>query len=231
MLQHILVLIILVIMPSGAFFQIKALKRSKDSKVKIRFYITGMIRLWAIVACILLISTPGDIFFFGRNVEFKGLALILFIVVLCYMILTSILPFFFYRNKDLLANMKQSFEKLSFLHPVTKLERSMFIAVAVTVGICEEIIFRAFLVNYAQNSLFDLSLLYSVLLVNLIFGLGHFTQGIPGIVNATITGLFMSCLFIISGSLLLPILLHILLDLKILHISRIASSPDRLRET
>ncbi|MGX4586728.1 CPBP family intramembrane glutamic endopeptidase [Paenibacillus chitinolyticus] len=57
-------------------------------------------------------------------------------------------------------------------------------------------------------------------IVSLIFGLIYFEQGPSGIISSFIFGAVMTWLYFLTGSLLLPILLHILYDLKIITIQR-----------
>jgi len=100
------------------------------------------------------------------------------------------------------------------LFPTTGRERWMFAAVAVSAGICEEIVFRAWLLFTLHRSL-GLEGTTSIFLAAALFGLCHIYQGIPGVVGATCAGVLLSALYIGSGTLLVPIVLHSLLDLRV----------------
>ncbi|MFZ0523535.1 MAG: CPBP family intramembrane glutamic endopeptidase, partial [Candidatus Acidiferrales bacterium] len=53
-----------------------------------------------------------------------------------------------------------------------------------------------------------------------IFGAGHLYQGIAGVIFSAILGLIFSAIFLMTGNLLLPMILHALIDLRILLILR-----------
>ena len=100
------------------------------------------------------------------------------------------------------------------LIPTTRRERWLFAAVAVSAGICEEIVFRAWLLFTLHTSLgFDGTT--SIFLAAALFGLCHIYQGITGVVGATCAGVLLSALYIGTGTLVVPIVLHSLLDLRV----------------
>jgi membrane protease YdiL (CAAX protease family) len=60
------------------------------------------------------------------------------------------------------------------------------------------------------------NLLERVLLSSLLFGLAHIYQGWKGAVSASILGVVFAGLYLITGSLLLPMVIHAALDSRIL---------------
>ena len=48
---------------------------------------------------------------------------------------------------------------------------------------------------------------------SLLFGLGHSHQGTAGVVKTGVTGLVMGTLFLVTGSLLVPMVLHAVVDI------------------
>jgi len=50
---------------------------------------------------------------------------------------------------------------------------------------------------------------------SIVFGMAHLYQGLKGVLGTGLFGLAMALLYAWSGSLLLPIILHALLDLLI----------------
>jgi membrane protease YdiL (CAAX protease family) len=101
----------------------------------------------------------------------------------------------------------------SALVPVTNSERLIWIVVAISAGICEEIVFRGWLLTtlHDQIGLTGKSLL---LVGALIFGLAHAYQKAPGVILTALVGGFFCVLYVKTGSLLIPILLHALVDLR-----------------
>ena len=53
-----------------------------------------------------------------------------------------------------------------------------------------------------------------VLVAAAIFGIGHVYQKAVGVIVTTLAGLLFTVLYIMSGSLLVPILLHIVVDVR-----------------
>jgi len=92
-----------------------------------------------------------------------------------------------------------------------------------TAGICEEALFRGFLLHYLHTSPWRLNLTLALLLSALIFGLQHLYQGVQGVIVSAVLGALFGLLFLLSGSLLLPMLLHAALDLRLLVILRPAT--------
>ncbi|MHB8301691.1 MAG: CPBP family intramembrane glutamic endopeptidase [Acidobacteriaceae bacterium] len=105
---------------------------------------------------------------------------------------------------------------VSMFLPETKTERRWFVLVSLTAGICEEFLYRGFLIHYLHSLSLHLELWMALLLSSVIFGLAHVYQGVKGILQTALLGFFFGLIFLMSGTLLLPILLHVLIDLRIL---------------
>ena len=95
--------------------------------------------------------------------------------------------------------------------PRTDLEHRWFRAVSVTAGICEELVFRGFVVWYLAHWM---SPWLATTVAAVGFGAAHFYQGMAGVVKTGVTGLIMGLLFVGTGSLLWPIILHTAIDLQ-----------------
>lgn len=101
----------------------------------------------------------------------------------------------------------------SALIPVTSEERGLFAVVAVTSGICEEIVFRGWLL-FALHYFLGVSGILLVVAGGIIFGLAHSYQGPLGVLATALAGAFFCMLYLGTGTLLIPILLHILANLR-----------------
>jgi uncharacterized protein len=102
------------------------------------------------------------------------------------------------------------------LIPRTAAERRGFLRVAVTAGVCEEVLYRGVLLAVAAVLLPGLGPVRLVLVAGLVFGLAHLYQGPLGILTAAVLGGCLAVLYLGSGSLLLPVLYHVLIDLRVL---------------
>lgn len=101
----------------------------------------------------------------------------------------------------------------SALVPVTTHERLFWVGVAISAGICEELVFRGWLLAmlHTQAGLTGTALIVAGAVA---FGLAHAYQGISGVLLTAFAGAFFCVLYIETGSLLIPILLHAFIDLR-----------------
>ena len=116
--------------------------------------------------------------------------------------------------------MEKAFLRFSFFLPLTATERTWWIFVSLTAGITEEILYRGFLIHYFFSAPFHAELAVAVIVSSVIFGAGHLYQGVAGFISSAILGLLFSAIFLMTGNLLLPMVLHALIDLRVLLILR-----------
>jgi uncharacterized protein len=115
------------------------------------------------------------------------------------------------------------------LLPESRRERLWFVAVSVSAGICEEIVYRGWLLAFLHGTCgLDGSLL--IVAAAALFGLGHVYQGVLGVVGTAYVGAVLAGLYVASGSLLLPIILHVLIDVRSALPSRPRSSSRPIEE-
>lgn len=107
---------------------------------------------------------------------------------------------------------------VSSLLPRTRVQRRWFTLVSITAGICEEVLYRGFFLVVVAALAPSLGDPLLVLAGGLAFGLAHFYQGVTGVVSTAVLGGAFSYLFLATGSLLLPVVLHALIDLRLLAI-------------
>jgi membrane protease YdiL (CAAX protease family) len=114
------------------------------------------------------------------------------------------------RNDDGLTKIKEQMGALSNLAPQTRTENHLFDMVAITAGVCEEVLYRGLLLATLVPLVGTWP---AVAISSLIFGLGHAYQGISGIVKTGLIGLILALLTVFSGSLFIAIVLHAIVDL------------------
>ena len=95
--------------------------------------------------------------------------------------------------------------------PVSGAERIGFTLVALTAGVCEEILYRGYLV-YAFDRVLPSSW-WSMLLAAALFGTAHAYQGVRGMVATGLLGAFLGAVYVAGGSLWPGIFLHAVVDL------------------
>jgi membrane protease YdiL (CAAX protease family) len=107
-------------------------------------------------------------------------------------------------------------EKMGAVIPGSPTEARWFAWLASGGAIQEELLYRAFLFYYLGTHFPDLSVWMIILISSAVFGLGHLYQGVKGILLTGLAGVLVAGLYVASGNLILPILLHALLNLRIL---------------
>jgi membrane protease YdiL (CAAX protease family) len=102
------------------------------------------------------------------------------------------------------------------LLPRTSGERRLFTVVGVTAGVCEEWLYRGFFLAVVSAVAGGLPTGMLVLIAAVAFGLAHAYQGVAGVVTTGVLGGVMAAVYLQTGSLLLPVLLHAVIDLRFL---------------
>jgi membrane protease YdiL (CAAX protease family) len=100
---------------------------------------------------------------------------------------------------------------LQQLIPQTGPEKLIYVLVCLTAGICEELIFRGFLIAALRAATGSVGL--AVMLAAGAFGIAHAHQDSAGALRATLLGLVLSVPLLVSGSLYPGIAAHAIIDL------------------
>ena len=98
------------------------------------------------------------------------------------------------------------------LLPRNRAELPYGAGLALTAGVVEELLFRLALPALLFGIIGDGPIAF--LAAAVVFGLLHIYQGLPGIVFAFVLGLVFTALYIASGTIVVPIVLHALTDLR-----------------
>lgn len=93
--------------------------------------------------------------------------------------------------------------------PHTDRELKYFTGVSATAGVVEEIVYRGFVIWYFSLLM---PLWPAVIASSVVFGLAHSYQGPKGVLNCGAVGLGFGALYVLTGSLWLPIIAHFLFD-------------------
>jgi membrane protease YdiL (CAAX protease family) len=102
------------------------------------------------------------------------------------------------------------------LLPRTPGERHLFTLVGMTAGVCEEWLYRGFFLAVVAALAGGAPTGVLVAVAAAAFGLAHAYQGGVGIVTTGVLGGVMATVYLQSGSLLLPVVLHAVIDLRFL---------------
>ena len=109
------------------------------------------------------------------------------------------------------ARLRREAPVLRELLPVSGPERSLFVALSATAGICEEIVFRGFLIHALTLATGSVTL--ALLLSSCVFGVVHAYQSPLGAVRAALLGALLALPLVFHGSIVPAILAHTLIDI------------------
>ena len=232
---HLLATFLFVVSPVLSYFvDRRLLRRISNSRQKLRFYGYTMVSSWAIAAIALWITGTGPLFFpptpSGRGLPTS--ARVLFGARLAAFFLLGLMPLFQslrgekYRAAYARAYYR-SLDEASKILPETLEERLWFSAVSITAGIYEELVCRGFVFRYLDGIALHLPLIAVLLLAAASFGLNHIYQGKTGVIKTSVAGIAFGGLFLFTGSLLLPMILHTAVDLQTVFILRSPSPVEQ----
>jgi membrane protease YdiL (CAAX protease family) len=110
---------------------------------------------------------------------------------------------------ELADQVRQAAASLRNLLPATPAEMRRFTWVGITAGIVEELVFRGYFV-------WSLSLVapawVAIIVSAVAFGIGHAYQGPAGILKTGLAGLVFGGLYLLAGSIWVPMFVHAALD-------------------
>ena len=110
--------------------------------------------------------------------------------------------------------------------PSTRAERRAFVAVAVTAGVSEEVLYRWFLPLYVRWLAPGLGAPALVAITGLAFGAVHWYQGRWGVIATTLAGVGFGAVTMATGTLLPAVIVHTLVDLRIIGLPALPLPPD-----
>lgn len=209
-MDHIIVIIFVLAYPAWAGYRFRQVRWG--NKTRSRAYLESAAGLWAVVGLVILYTlvSGGDLAALGLVVPFGWKMFVSILIAI------AVVMFFVYQTWGLTKSeaaqdaVRSQIRRISPILPRSVPQLGSFALLAITAGICEEILFRGYLIGYLQSY----SDLWTALLVSsLMFGLAHAYQGPRGVLQSLVAGLIFGLLYLFSGSLLVPILLHITVDI------------------
>lgn len=214
--DHMLFVMLAVLFPiRAATFGYRRLAQADEAEVpRVRMWLYRQIIAlqWSLAALVILLWAV-----FRRPWSAVGLKLDVswgLIGVLAGLLIVTVLAALQQRGvsdpDEAYARVRQRVRHIERMLPHDERELRWFSAVAVTAGICEELLYRGYLIWYLQHWL---PLTFAVALAAIIFGVGHFYQGARGMLLTGVVGAFLAAVYLITGSLYASIVIHALMDL------------------
>lgn len=221
-IDHILIVMFGLVFPLSAMMnggdgRLEKMNFNTESK-KVLYYSNGLV-LWGMTVAVLI-----GWWWQGRNfgqlglqwgqLPFSGTAwLLLGLFVLLYSLDVLVEIGSETRRAKTKNHLKQ---KVGFL-PDNATEFSHFIFLAITAGVCEEIVFRGYFITYARNVLegidVSLGIILALLLPALSFAVAHLYQGWKAVVKIVLMAILFGAFFLETAMLWPLMLVHIVVDL------------------
>jgi hypothetical protein len=183
-----------------------------DANARSRTYVRTFFEEWffaaAVVAVMVHFGRPLSVLFLRMPHGWRlwlGLALPVAYVVLVVQQGSAIA-----RSPKTLAKLRETLKPLRGLVPHTPREYRLFMPLCITAGLCEELLYRGYLVWVLQHWL---GLWGAAGVSMVVFGLAHSYQGRQFGVRAFYAGVGMGLLALVTGSLLPGMVLHAIVDL------------------
>jgi len=219
-IPHIVVFALIFVMPVWDYFESIRLKTSPDPRKRVKWYVKLVIVSWLLTLLLIWLVGFQNVVTIGTRASWmptrEGVRD--FIVgLLAAVILLQVVALLRVRNKpEVRAKIAKALQSLYFMLPVTRDERVLFFFVSLTAGICEEAIYRGFLIHYLMGAPGSLNVTLAMVVSSVIFGIAHIYQGVRGTIGSAILGFIFALLFVMTGNLALPMLLHALIDARVL---------------
>ena len=116
------------------------------------------------------------------------------------------------KYKEAAEKQMESNVVLSGILPRSRKEKRLFSFLSLSAGVCEEIIFRGFMLYLLQAIYPEIPLFLVILIPSVLFGISHFYQRMQGIIMSAVLGAIFMCLFLVTNNLVLAIFLHFFHD-------------------
>jgi membrane protease YdiL (CAAX protease family) len=216
LIVHILALIVGLALPIFAAVMARRAKHERlTTEEKLRIYWGNSVNIWFLTAVVAGAWTFGE-----RGLDDLGVrspiwspaATWLVVAFTAWMALDVQLQL---RNAAQRERLRARWRADTPFMPETRKELLHFALMTISAGICEELLFRGFLIRYLEELLGTGSIARAaaVGLPALVFGLAHSYQGAARAAKIVVLAVAFGVLLVLTSSILVPMALHAALDL------------------
>jgi len=217
LLDHLLVVVLVTVLPFYGAWEFRRFVRRVQAGVpdaRAREYRSTMIMQWAVALGLVALWWRA-----GRPPDALGFALPGGVPLLVGAAITALMVSFLFAQWSAVRRLDQGgregvraqMASVAEFLPRTGREAALFRALSVTAGTCEEIMYRGYLIWYLAAFLGPWP---AAILSGVAFGLVHIYQGVSGALKTGTIGLVTGLLYVGTGSLLWPMILHAAVDLS-----------------
>ena len=218
LVDHLLIVLIAVLYPVYAsiiwFRRVRPRLEAKETGALVRVYCENMIELWLLTAVVLSWWFWAGRVIVGIGFGIPGgwafwigvIVIVVFVIALGYQL--SVVR----SSAEARAKVrKQLGGSTALMVPRNRRERRMAVALSLTAGFCEEVLYRGFFMWYLMAWFPGLA---AVAISAVVFGVAHLYQGWGGVLKTTAVGVIFGVAYLLTGSLWVPIILHVMLDVS-----------------
>ena len=216
LLDHGFVFIFVIVFPIAGFFGFHRLLRRADAGESVnrsQLYRNTSIGHWTLfLMCMALWAgeaRPWTALGFALQLDLQfALAAILTVLGIAVLLMQS--RQVRAATQEEINGIKERFGRLSIIMPRNGNELASFYRLSITAGIVEEILWRGFLIWYLSQFM---PLWAAALVSTLSFAMAHAYQGLSHLPQITAVGAAFAGLYLLAGSIWLPIILHAAVDI------------------
>jgi membrane protease YdiL (CAAX protease family) len=195
-----------------AYGRLRSASDPIPTRTKLRLYATILVLEWALVAVTVAIAHRHGLTLADLGQTLGNWRLTLAVTVLAFVGLLLLTGFNIRQVRHASREeLEATVERARKFVPVGSTEVAAFAFVALTAGICEEILYRGWLVHFL-GAVFG-SIWIGVIAAAILFGIGHAYQGRQGMLATGFLGLVFGSMFVFVKSLVPGQALHAGIDL------------------
>lgn len=214
--DHILLFLLGIVLPVLAVFQSQSeMKTMKfDTAMKKQVYYGNSIFQWICVVFILLTWWGNSRPFADLGFQIGVWPRTAWLLIGVFLALYLVDVWWELRNPEKILETKTKWLKEIPILPINFEEFKHFLFVAFSAGVCEEIIFRGFFIQYflAINENNELGNWLSIIIPACLFAFGHLYQGEKAVLKILLMAILFGWIFLLTQSLLLLMFIHFLVD-------------------
>jgi membrane protease YdiL (CAAX protease family) len=213
--DHILVIILGLVLPffSGVRGSEQLGNMHFNEYTRRRFYLSNSLVLWVISLVVMAIW-----YWNNRSFQLMGFRwpeagwMAVMLSALMGLLYVGDVLYSVFSKTELQKTQEQWESSVPFL-PEEYRELPAYTVMCITAGVCEEILYRGFLVNYFIDPMKDGFPWMAAIFPSVLFSIAHFYQGYKAMFKIFLLSLLFGLIFIFSRSLLFVVIIHFLIDL------------------
>ena len=209
--DHIIFGLLVFVLPLFAIFRVRpqAMHIPQDSRLKIRIYWANSAVLWAGALVII-----GLWLITGRPFAELGFRWPLADGFPEWMLITAFFVLLYLFDTFMAWSDPQEHDGMSILPANWREFRHFGSIVSVSAAVCEEVVFRGFIITYLLTLYADTSYAVPLAIIGsgVVFGVVHAYQGLQALTKIIFLAMLFAAIFILTRSLLVLIVLHFSID-------------------